>query len=251
MSDAQAMGHIKSDPTLKVRIPQKKENKIKKPYVTAEQVGIFLEEVKGHRLEVPFLFGLYFGLRREEICGIRWSAIRDNRLFIEHTVVRLKTRVAKDRTKTESSARDYPLSPEMIDLLKKIRDKQDINRRYFGNTYVESDYVFTWEDGRPYDPDYLTRGFKKLVKGSDRLDDALTLHSLRASCVSLLIHAGVDIKSIQDWTGHKDVQTMLGVYARMSEKDKSLVENRMNSLVFGDSGEGQESRTGDYENRDS
>ena len=87
-----------------------------------------------------------------------------------------------------------------------------------GDQYEESDYVFTWEDGRLYSPDYVTKSFKKLVRRDDRLDNALTLHSLRASCVSILVHSGMDIKDVQMWVGHKDIQTTLNVYAMTNDR---------------------------------
>ena len=68
--------------------------------------------------------------------------------------------------------------------------------------YHDNGNVFTWEDGHPYSPDYLSKNFKKNVRNSPDLDDSLTLHSLRASCVSILVHQGTDIKDVQKWVVH-------------------------------------------------
>ena len=85
-----------------------------------------------------------------------------------------------------------------------------------------------------YTPDYLTKSFKKIVRRNPDLDDSLTLHSLRASCVSILIHEGIDIKDVQEWVGHKDIQTTLNIYARTNEKRKTKVGQKMIKTMFKD-----------------
>lgn len=225
-------GHISVDPTLKIAIPKLVADKKNKPYIAAEEVPAFLEEIRGHRLELPILFAIYFGLRRAEICGLRWSAIRGSEIFIEHTVVTLKTTVAKDRTKTDASFRSYPITPEIQEKLDAIKKQQDENRKLFGSSYHESDYIFTWEDGRPYAPDYLTKEFKTIVRQSKVFDSDLTLHSLRYSCVSMLVHSGADIKDIQTWVGHSDIKTTLDIYAQTNKYQKNKTADKMTGLIF-------------------
>ncbi len=60
----------------------------------------------------------------------------------------------------------------------------------------------------------------------------MTLHSLRTSCVSILIHDGIDIKDVQAWVGHKDVQTTLNIYAQTNERQENKVANRMVNAMF-------------------
>ena len=42
-----------------------------------------------------------------------------------------------------------------------------------------------------------------------------------------MVHDGIDIKDIQAWVGHKNVQTMLNVYARTNEKQQRAVAEKM------------------------
>ena len=84
------------------------------------------------------------------------------------------------------------------------------------------------------EPFYLTHAFKKIVRRNPLLDDSLTLHSLRASCVSILIHSGVDIKDVQEWVGHRDIQTTMNIYARTNEKQKEKAERKMLEAMFKD-----------------
>ncbi len=243
LSDALELGHAKDEIRTKGainrRIPKKPEDIRPKAYIGSDEADIFLDAIKGHRLELAFLIAIFYGLRREEILGLKWSALRNGRLYIEHTVSRMHTTVAKDRTKTDASYRDYPVPPQITEKLDALRAAQQQKKDLMGKSYQDSGYIFCWEDGRPYTPDYLTKSFKKLVRADDRLDDNLTLHSLRASCVSILVHMGVDIKDVQKWVGHSDIQTTLNIYAQTNQKQQDKTMNHMVDalLLAGSSGQ--------------
>ena len=233
LKDAVTLHYISGNPAANIKVPKTVENIEQRAYVGAEYVDTFLSAIKGHRLELPFTLCLYYGLRREEVLGLKWSAIHDNgKLYIEHTVAKVRTIVRKDRVKTGASYRYYPVSKPLLERLEAVRRQQAANRKRLGENYHISDYIFTWEDGRPYSPDYLTRAFKKVVRKSPELNDSLTLHSLRASCVSILIHSGVDIKDVQEWVGHRDIQTTMNIYARTNEKQKKQAEEKMLKTFF-------------------
>ena len=239
LNEATTLKYISANPAAEISIPCKVEDKhngnSNKAYIDTDEVATFFEAIKGHRLELPFILGLYFGLRREEILGLKWTSIhKDGRLYIEHTVARVKTTIHKNRVKTDASYRSYPLSNFLLVKLKERQKEQQRNKLLYGDDYISSDYIFTWEDGHLYTPDYFSKSFKKVVRRNPNLDDSLTLHSLRASCVSILIHNGMDIKDIQEWVGHKDIQTTLNLYARTNEKRKTKVDKKMSEIVFKD-----------------
>ena len=233
MDDAVYMKLIEENPCGRLKIPQRPEASSDKAFIGADEVGIFFDEIKGHRLEDMFKLAIYYGLRREELCALKWEAIRGDEIFIERTIVHIKTDIAKERTKTQSSYRSYPLTDPVREMLDGIRKRQEAYKRFLESEYNDSGYIFTWEDGRPYSPDYLTKNFKKIVRRSDKLDNSLTLHSLRASCVSIMVHSGVDIKDIQKWVGHADIKTTLQIYARTNKKQQWGVANQMDGLIFG------------------
>ena len=166
---------------------------------------------------------------------MKWNSIHDDgKLYIEHTVAQMKTLVRKDRVKTDASYRCYPIPQPLLEKLKQIKFQKEINWKIYGEEYFQSDYIFTWEDGHLYTPDYLTKSFKKIVRRNPNLDDSLTLHSLRASCVSIIIQEVIDIQDVQEWLGHKDIQTTLNIYARINEKEKQKVNQKMLECVFKD-----------------
>lgn len=166
----------------------------------------------------PKMFGIafvaiYLGLRRSEILGLKISALDfDNHtLTVRHTVTRVKKATARDRTKTRKSYRTLSLFPTAEALFKQMISEKEENRLFYGNTYKESEYLFTWEDGHMYDPNYISRKFAAISKKFGRPE--VTLHKLRHTCASLLIDKNWNPKKVQYWLGHEDIQTTLNIYA--------------------------------------
>lgn len=236
IDDAYTLDYIKDarlvEKIKKVKAPRRPECVKKKAYISESTLPLFLNAIKGHCLEDAYKLALNYGLRREEICGLRWCSVRNGKIYIEHTVARMKTTVYKDRTKTFASAREYNLTDSISAMLDRIKEVQSSNRELFGDSYHESDYIFTWEDGRPYSPDYFTRQFKKIVKKTEGLDDSLHLHDLRASCTSMLINAGLSPKAVQNWIGHEDITTTFNWYARSNDNEACKLSDYMDSLIF-------------------
>lgn len=184
-----------------------------------------------HKLMPICFFGIYYGLRRSEILGLKWDAIDFDKkvIHIQHTVVRVKTTEAKDSTKTINSFRTLALFPTAELCLKQIQAMQNENRRFFKNCYQNKDnYVFTWEDGRSFDPNYISKLFCKATKEFGRPE--ITLHKLRHTCASLLINKGWDIKKLQYWLGHSDTSTTLNIYSHFNRKRLNETPDDLESL---------------------
>lgn len=189
----------------------------------------FLEITKNHELHDLFYVTLIFGLRREEVLGLRWSSIvyysengqEKAKLLINHTVTKGTGINRTNTTKTMASRREYPLNEEQRELFKGIKEKELMNRRLCGDNYYDNDYIFKHANGKPYYPDYPSKAFKTIIANSPELPQDINFHGLRKSCVSMLVHDGFDIKSIQKWVGHADVQTTLKIYAKVKGEESN------------------------------
>ena len=84
--------------------------------------------------------------------------------------------------------------------MKKIQEEQQSNKKFYKSDYQNTEkYIFTWEDGRLYDPNYISKQFQKATKEFGRPE--ISLRKLRHSCASMLINKGWDIKKLQYWLG--------------------------------------------------
>ena len=203
-------------------------------FFSYEEALFFLKEIRGHDLYEFYYMTLFFGLRREEALGLRWSAINlaKKTMRIGHTVTKGTKINRSNTTKTESSEREYPLSDEQVELLQSIRKQEEEYRRLLGDSYLDNDYVFKHADGALYYPDYPTKAFGKLIKKIPSLPQSITFHGLRKSCASILVHMGLDVKSIQKWLGHKDINTTLRIYAQVKDREaKKEISDALSNML--------------------
>lgn len=107
------------------------------------------------------------------------------------------------------------------------RTRQDENRRVFGKDYKESDYIFVWDDGSKLRPDYVTRGFQRVLKRHGL--PPLRFHDLRHSTASILYDKGWDMKDIQLWLRHSSIDVTADIYTHISESRKQSMASSLNS----------------------
>lgn len=231
-------GLITYNPIISVSVHGKKNKDYAEEYLflTEDEIASFLQFLKIHypRLLGIAFMGIYYGLRRSEILSLKWSAIdwENETLTIEHTVVRVKTVSIKDDTKTTAGSRTLNLFSSAKQCLRTIKEEQQSNAAFFGNCYQNKEgYVFTWEDGHLYNPNYISRKFKQAASDFGRPE--ITLHKLRHTCCSLLINKGWPIKQLQYWLGHDDVQTTLNIYAHYNRKLLNQSTNDLEDISAG------------------
>ena len=194
-SEAVVDGLMKTNPLDNVTVHGKKNREYNEEliFLTEEEISEVLHFMDRHypRLVGITFMGAYYGLRRSEILGLKWSAINWDKgtISISHTVVRVKSIMAEDATKTQAGHRELNLFDTARSCLLKIRQQQAQDRDFFGKEYANRDgYVFVWEDGHSYDPNYISRLFAKAMADFGRPE--ITLHKLRHTCCSLLINKG-------------------------------------------------------------
>lgn len=216
-------GYAKENPCNLVVLPKmiKREPTI----LSEKQLGKFFEIIKDDTMFPLIYVTVFLGLRRSEALGLKWDSIDfDARtVTIKHTVVKSETKriIEQDTTKTASSHRVYPLTSGLLDLFLAIKASETENREKFGDLYQENDYVFKWDYGKIYDPDFVTRHFKRLLKKAGMPE--IRFHDLRHSCASLLVSKGFKLKDIQEWLGHADIQTTANTYAHLYQERKEKI----------------------------
>ena len=227
---------LDSNPADKVERPKK--NPFMGSFYDSDEVARLFEAAKGTLLEVPVFLGAFYGLRRSEVLGLKWSAIdfQSNTITIKHTVTSCNLdgkhiQVAQDTTKTKSSLRILPLVPAFREKLLEVRDYQKECRRLCGKCYNKQylEYICVDEMGNLISPHYLTSAFPKLLEKNGLR--RIRFHDLRHSCASLLLANGVPMKQIQEWLGHSDFSTTANVYAHLDYNSKlSSADAMVNGL---------------------
>lgn len=214
---------ILSNPADKVDLPKIEEYKPK--FYTSDEVKILLNEVIGTKLEIPVMIDCFYGFRRSEVIGLKWSAVdfENDTITIDHTITQSNGKlIIRDKTKTKSSKRTLPLEPIVKSFLIELKEKQEKNRELCGDSYNKDylEYICVDNCGNIIRPDYVTETFLKLLKRKNL--KIIRFHDLRHTCASILLKNGANMKEIQAWLGHSNYNTTANLYAHL---DSSSVNN--------------------------
>jgi integrase len=129
------------------------------------QLRHFLTSVASDRYYTFFLLAATTGLRRAELCGLRWTAVdlRRGTLSVEpDTRVVVNGRAQDSDGKTDNAPRLLALDPATMAALRVWQDTQRGERAFFDSDYDATDRVFTWENGRPIHPNVIRQRFHRL-----------------------------------------------------------------------------------------
>ena len=224
---------ILSNPADKVDLPKIEEYKPK--FYTSDEVKILLNEVIGTKLEIPVMIDCFYGFRRSEVIGLKWSAVdfENDTITIDHTITQSSGKlIIRDKTKTKSSKRTLPLEPIVKSFLIELKEKQEKNRELCGDSYNKDylEYICVDNCGNIIRPDYVTETFLKLLKRKNL--KIIRFHDLRHTCASILLKNGANMKEIQAWLGHSNYNTTANLYAHL---DSSSINNtgKVMANVFG------------------
>ena len=158
---------------------------------------------------------LYTGLRRGEAIALRWKYI--DLIRLELNVVESAYRIRKEfiikEPKSLHSRRAVSLSPSLAALLLEYREEQELMREQMGNPLTGEDFVFSWPDGRPLDPDVVTQAFHRIA-GKAGLKN-IRLHDLRHTHATLMLKAGVHPKVVSERLGHANIGITLDTYSHV------------------------------------
>jgi integrase len=223
---------IPRNPADKVELPrQAKQDKFKGKAYTAEQAHVLLTAMADDVLYPAILLALFYGLRRSEVCGLRWQDIDFDAetMTICNTRTQVKVVREQERTKSAASRRTLALIDSTIPTLRTIRKEQLERRMLMGSEYHINDYVCVWPDGRPLLPESVTHHFRDfLIKNNLPL---IRFHDLRHTAGSLLLESGASIKQVQEFMGHEQASTTLDVYAHTSPESRKDTAERLGDVL--------------------
>jgi integrase len=171
---------------------------------TTEQIWKLHDALPEH-LRGVVLLGAFAGLRRNEIVALRVEDVDFMRGVITPAI-----QYGDAPLKTAASKNPIPIPHELALELGRMPAK-------FGcSTIVCS------EIGRPLSPVSVNVAFTAAAKSIDGLPAGFRIHDLRHYFASLLIAAGLDVKTVQARLRHTSAKTTLDVYGHLwPDRDES------------------------------
>ena len=186
--------------------------KADRPWLTPEQIAIFVPAVHGKPCEIGALLALH-GLRRSEIFGLTWD-----RVDLAKGTIRIQGAIvigehnkpyAKETNKNESSTRTiHIIIPELRAVLEATENKTG---------------------------SVCTGSLKSLYGQINRICEAsglpkVGIHGLRHSFASLCYHLGLSEIETMKLGGWADQQTMHKIYTHLSELDRQAGDDKLENF---------------------
>lgn len=232
MKDAVIGGYITYNPALKVKIYRRPKVKIR--VLSEDQMKKFLYYAKDSNWYLEILLGLFCGLRKGEILGLKFSDIdfEENTITIERQLVsdpKIKEKTSKivnnklveRKPKTKNSIRRIKVPKLVLDEIIKRKELIDSYKDLYKEEYEDNDYISCQNNGSPHCMTALNECVKKLcIKLSFQ---HITVHGLRHMCATILLEQGATLAKIAAYLGHTSIHTTFEYYCEvMDEKEKIL-----------------------------
>ena len=197
------------------------------------------------------VLGACVGLRRGEICGLRWSDIEERDDYYIAHIVRQRQRVRDSSgiwsekittpkagddaggTARERKERDVGISIKTYRLLQIVKDEQSRYRQV-----KEDDFVFqdprSLLSGVAPNSKSVTRRFKEFLQryrrtSGQELSD-YRLHDMRHTCATLLSNVGIPFEQVAHQLGHVIIGTATARYVH-DTGDRSDICSAMDSII--------------------
>jgi integrase len=200
---------------------------------TPAELRRFLDHVQGSPHATLFRLAAMTGLRRGEVCGLRWDVVdlETGRLTISRTLLAVHGRLVPSEPKTKRSRRVVELDVGTIGSLREHRRRQLEERFAMGSGYAGDGYVFAQADGRPWNPERVSRTFDRLV--ADSALPRLRFHDLRHTHTTHQLAAGENVRVVSERLGHASVAFTLDVYGHVLPGQQAAAAAAVAALVDG------------------
>ena len=217
---------IAKNPTNGTTVP--KCNYPEKQILGDNQLETFLEAIKEHEYWCDFFYvEVMTGLRRGEICGLRWQDINfeENKLQVKRSVsVKKGGGVSIGETKTESGVRCIQMPPSVAELLKSKRQ----------TAITEWVFPHFLHPEQPISPASAYRKLKVILKNAEL--PLIRFHDLRHTFATHATQGGVDPKTLAGILGHTNASFTLDTYTHvtsdMQKSASAVVGNMMQKIMI-------------------
>ena len=206
-----------------------KYNYQQKNILTDDQLTVFMDAIKEDAVWFDFFYTeIMTGLRRGEICGLRWEDFdeADGTLKVCRTVRREKgTGLTTGDTKTYAGTRKIILPPSVTAMLKE-RNRTSLTDWIFPNPLCLE---------QPTAPDAAYRRMKQLLEQAGLPD--IRFHDLRHTFATHALTSGVDVKTLSGILGHTRAAFTLDTYTHTTgdmQKRAAEIVGEFLTDIFGE-----------------
>lgn len=244
MKDAAFDGFITYNPMPETKPYPRRKPKIR--VLSKEKLKIFLQAASKNPWYLEILLGLFCGLRKGEILGLKFQdfdfeneTVRISRQLVGNIKMKEKFEITEyavmeRNPKTENSYRILKV-PKIV--MREVRVRKqliELRKTELGIEYKDFDYVSCRENGEPRSLTAMNQALTKLCNRNGL--PPISVHSLRHMFATILIEQGVPLFKISGVLGHSSVHTTYEYYCEVMDEQDRIIAFMNNTFIPGQTG---------------
>ena len=202
-----------------VKLPPKKAHEMR--VLSHEEIRNVLLQAREEEAYEILLLELSTGLRRGELCGLKWIDLNlsTGALRVCRQVIRTESGLVETDLKTKDSERTVYLPGSVLEVMRTLKQRTD------------SEWIFPspWDSAKPRDPQGLR---KKVIRVLEHAGiEGVRLHDLRHTFATTAIEYGMDIKTLSMIIGHTSAATTLDIYGHITDDMQRRAAEKIESGI--------------------
>lgn len=239
--DAVVEGFISRNPVPDSKVYARKQPKV--VIYNKAQLKVFLKQAASDGWYLEYLLGVFLGLRKGEILGLKFSDFD-----LKRGVVKISRQLAQNpkterggivsscemvekQPKTENSYRSLRVPKIIIEELDNRRRQIERNKLACGSDYEDHDYISCQANGKGHAASAMNTALSKVCKRGGL--PKITVHSLRHMFATILLEQGLPLVKISACLGHSSINTTFEYYCDVMDADSKVVDFMNDSFMMG------------------
>lgn len=191
------------------------------------------------QIRILFNLAIYAGLRKGEILALKFSDIdfETDTVSITKSATVVKGKQICKKPKTKMSTRTITIPHNLTLRILALKESREQLQADLGDFWQGEDWIFVQDNGQmmsystPYHALQDTLGRYNADRPQDNQLPMIPFHGLRHTAATLLIAAGVDVKTISARLGHALTSTTMNIYVHALKESDKKAANAISNLL--------------------